>query len=331
MNILKANILSSSPLLPVRVFLSLVYNLIVSVRNKLYDWQFLKTHRTDVRVISIGNLSVGGTGKTILTQSLARHLQAGGFRPAVLSRGYGRKTKGLHVVSDGTNITGTVRTSGDEPYLMAANLTGVPVVVSEDRVAGAKHIGKQFAVDVIILDDGFQHRRIHRDLDILLEDRSGNVRPHLLPWGDLREPLSSKKRADLVLTSKSSPQPEGEHEFLIRPAFELSDHLGNGVSFNRVKDGFGAFSGLGNNDHFFRVVEDTIGPLVLAVPLPDHCDYSDSDLARIPFAKCPFWVTTQKDFIKLEPELCALHNILYLSVEGVLPGALLKSLKLHFK
>lgn len=331
MNSILEKTFRSSQLLPVRVLLSYLYHLIITIRNFCYDQNIFTSHRVRVPVISVGNISTGGTGKTILVQCLANHFLSSGMSPAILSRGYGRKTRGLQVVSDESTVTGSVSTSGDEPFLMATNLPNVPVIVSEDRVSGAEYLATKFSPDVIILDDAFQHRRISRDLDIVLEDKSGAVRPRLLPWGDLRESLGSTERADLVLTTKTPGSDHGEQEFKMVPSDSLFDHTGAAVSFDVVRNGFGVFSGLGNNDNFFSVVEDNIGPPTVAVPLADHCKYTDTDLARIPLAECPFWVTTQKDIIKLSPEVCTEHHILYLGVNGVLPKMLLDQLKHYFK
>ncbi|MCF7806948.1 MAG: tetraacyldisaccharide 4'-kinase [Candidatus Marinimicrobia bacterium] len=324
-------IFRASVFLPLRIFLSFFYALAVGIRNKCYDVGVIKTQHVGIPILSVGNISVGGTGKTILSQALARYFQDKGQRPAILSRGYGRKSRGLQIVSDGSHVISSVSDSGDEPFLMAKNLPGVPVLVAEDRVAGAKHINEHFSSDVIILDDAFQHRRIHRDLDILLLDNSGLVRSHVLPWGHLRENMDATKRADMILTTKSAISNTDDHEFLLTPGNMLVNYQGQSVGLEEVRGGFGVFSGLGNNAYFFRMVEDHIAAPSFMVSLPDHCDYTDADLARIPFHKTSFWVTTQKDMIKLPEALCDQHNILYLGVEGTLPRPLLARLKHHFK
>ena len=311
--------------------LSFLFGLLVSIRNLLYDFRILKTHQVGVPVISVGNISTGGSGKTILIQSLAKFFLENGRTPAILSRGYGRKTSGLQIVADAKNVIGSVRASGDEPYMMAINLPGVPVVVSEDRVSGAEYIEKNFSVDVILLDDGFQHRRLHRDLDILLKDNSGLVVPRLLPWGDLREGPGSVRRADVILKSKSQSVEGSDDEFKLAAPSKLVNHSAKPVGIEVLASGFGLFAGLGNNEAFFRFAEDAIGPPVLTVSLPDHSEYSEGDLRRIPLNECPVWVTTQKDMIKLSASMCETHHVYYLGVKGELPAVLLGALKHYLK
>ena len=137
--------------LPVRVALSIKYGILVSLRNRAYDLGLFKTYKVKTPVISVGNISAGGSGKTILVQALIEHFLGLGKRPAVLSRGYGRSSKGVVVVADDIGLKATVKNSGDEPFLMATNYPGVPVVVSENRVAGARHLEDNFSPDVIII------------------------------------------------------------------------------------------------------------------------------------------------------------------------------------
>ena len=325
------SILRSPLLLVLTIPLSLLYGLVIALRNLFYDLGIFKIHHVSIPVISVGNISTGGSGKTILVQSIARLFLKNNTRPAILSRGYGRNTSGLQIVSDGVNVMGSVDASGDEPYMMALNLPGVPVVVSENRVNGANYIHDNFTADVILLDDGFQHRRLHRDLNILLEDNSGSVVSHLLPWGDLRESSRAKRRADLILKSKSPVQDESDSELRILTSKTAFDLEGNTVHSDVVKDGFGVFSGLGNNEHFIRSIEDSFGPPTMVVSLPDHTAYSERDLQDIPLEECPAWITSQKDIIKLDQQLCSTHNILYLGVDCELPEMLLAKLKNYFK
>jgi tetraacyldisaccharide 4'-kinase len=324
-------VLQSRFLLVLTVPLSVLYGFIVYVRNLLFDMNIFRVHHSSLPVISVGNISAGGTGKTILVQSLAEVLLLQKKRPAILSRGYGRKTSGLQIVSDESRVVGDLDNAGDEPLLLAMNLPGVPVVVSENRAMGVLYIEDNFSVDMILLDDAFQHRSLHRDLDIVLRDRSGSVRERLLPWGHLREDLRSLERADIILESKSDTVGKKDYDFIILPNDHLSYLNNKQVSFEAVNNGFGVFSGLGNNAHFFKTVEDTIGTATLVFPLPDHCDYGPSDIARIPLRDCPAWITTQKDFIKLSPEICERYNIYYLGVRGVIPPALNDRLKQYFK
>jgi tetraacyldisaccharide 4'-kinase len=200
--------------------LSFIYLAIVQVRLYLYRNRILKEHQLGCLVISIGNLTVGGTGKTPVVEKFARALQGGGRRVAILSRGYKsidkrRKKSWLErlidqnapdpprVVSDGKNVLLDSATAGDEPYMLASNLRGVAVVVDKDRVKAGLHAIKELDVDTLLLDDGLQYLHLKHRLDIVLVDRQapfGNE--HLLPRGTLREPPRNIRRASYILITK---------------------------------------------------------------------------------------------------------------------------------
>ncbi len=170
-----------------------LYSLALRLRALLYRSGILKTHRLPRPVISIGNITVGGTGKTPVTAYIARFLLAQGYRVAVLSRGYGGSLEGQTcVVSDGATIMLSARECGDEPYLLASTVPGLMVVIGTDRYAAGQLAMQQLSPDIFLLDDGFQHLRLHRDLNILLLDFSRPFGNGLtLPAGILREPLSA--------------------------------------------------------------------------------------------------------------------------------------------
>ena len=200
--------------------LSFIYLAIVQVRLYLYRNRILKEHQLGCLVISIGNLTVGGTGKTPVVEKFARALQRGGRKVAILSRGYKsidkrRKKSWLErlidqnttdpprVVSDGKNVLLDSATAGDEPYMLASNLRGVAVVVDKDRVKAGLHAIKELDVDTLLLDDGLQYLHLKHRLDIVLVDRQapfGNEQ--LLPRGTLREPPRNIRRASYILITK---------------------------------------------------------------------------------------------------------------------------------
>jgi tetraacyldisaccharide 4'-kinase len=175
---------------------------VVRLRNAWYDRRG-PSGRASVPVISIGNLAIGGTGKTPLVAWIAGHLRADGLVPAVVSRGYGgRAGPGPLVVSTGDGPRVNARTCGDEPHLLARSLRGVIVVVGADRIEGARCAAAAGA-GVVLLDDGFQHRRLARDLDIVVLDaRAPFGNGHLFPWGFLRESPASLARAQLVVLTR---------------------------------------------------------------------------------------------------------------------------------
>jgi tetraacyldisaccharide 4'-kinase len=205
--------------------LSFVYLAIVQFRLYLYRKRILKERQLGCLVISIGNLTVGGTGKTPVVEKFARALQKGGRRVAILSRGYKsvdrRQEKnwwkrllvpGLEVpprvVSDGKSVLLDSAISGDEPYMLASNLTGVAVVVDKDRVKSGLHALKKLDVDTLLLDDGLQYLHLKHRLDIVLVDRQapfGNE--HLLPRGTLREPPRNLQRASYIFITKCNGEP----------------------------------------------------------------------------------------------------------------------------
>ena len=175
-----------------------VFHGIIQTRNFLYNHGFLRTIEISVPVVSVGNLSFGGTGKTPMVMWIAKELQNAGFKVVILSRGYKRRSVFPRVVSNTEKVLATRRSAGDEPYLMAHRLKGIPVVVSRNRIKGAKKAVKRFKPDIILLDDGFQHREISRSVDIVLIDSPdvfGNTKM-------TREPLKNLRRADVVIFTK---------------------------------------------------------------------------------------------------------------------------------
>ncbi|NQV41823.1 MAG: tetraacyldisaccharide 4'-kinase [Candidatus Marinimicrobia bacterium] len=326
-----SNYLHKAPwFLPVRIVLSIIYGVLIWIRNRAYDLGLFKTYRVKTPVISVGNLSTGGSGKTILVQALIQHFLSMNKKPAVLSRGYGRSSKGLVVVADGNGFVGTLTDSGDEPFLITENYDDIPVVVSENRVDGARYIENTFDPDVIILDDGFQHRRLHRDLDILIVDFQYSPKPHLLPWGYLRENVQNISRADLVVYSKSGLQKDPVNNLVFDINNYVQNHHKKRIDLSRLKGTFGLFAGLGNPCHFFEQMEACHRSAQVKISFPDHAIYTSSQLDEIKDNFCDYWITTQKDFIKLDPAFCEKFNICYIGVKTHLPTPLLTHLKQHF-
>src|SRR3984893_11196644 len=181
--------------------LSSLFGLGVRVRNALYDRSLARAQRLSGPVVRIGNLSVGGSGKTPFVLLLGELLQVRGLKFDILTRGYGRTTRGVALVDP----AGSPRDFGDEPLLMARHLA-VPVIVAEERYQAGVLAEKEFGPELHLLDDGFQHRSLHRAFDIVLVTPE-DTRDRLLPAGRLREPLSALRRADaVVLTSGASPE-----------------------------------------------------------------------------------------------------------------------------
>ena len=192
--------------------LSKAYGAGVRLRRDGYALGFLKSRKLPCTVISIGNLTTGGTGKTPMAIYVAERVRRLGYRVAVISRGYkGASEKSGGIVSDGNTILMDPNTAGDEPFLLAASLKGIPVLVGHDRYQSGMHAINRFQTEVVILDDAFQHLALFRDLNLLLLDSSipfGNG--HLLPRGTLREPASTLRFSDALIMTRS-PQPFCSH------------------------------------------------------------------------------------------------------------------------
>ncbi|HEX9156806.1 MAG TPA: tetraacyldisaccharide 4'-kinase, partial [Syntrophales bacterium] len=177
----------------------------MKARIFLYRAGVYKTHSLPCKVVSVGNITLGGTGKTPFVALLAEMIRARGLRAVILSRGYGGKFQGPHgLVSDGERVLMNAHLAGDEPYLLAEKLTGTPVVIGKERRASGRWAAERFRAEVVLLDDGFQHLALRRDLNLLLIDSScpfGNGK--VFPRGVLREPLDQARRADAIILTKA--------------------------------------------------------------------------------------------------------------------------------
>jgi tetraacyldisaccharide 4'-kinase len=293
--------------------LAALYGCVVRARNRRYDRPGVAA-RARLPVVSIGNLAVGGTGKTPLVAWLARRLRDEGYRPAIVSRGYGgRAGRGPLVVSRGEGPLCDVGLCGDEPYLLACEIRGVPVVVGADRLAAA-NAARAVGATIVLLDDGFQHRRLARDLDVVLLDAEapfGNGR--LLPAGILREPPSGLVRADVVmLTGCRSPADELPAESAVRRVHPRGTILRSGRRRLGFHDPSGravpaplravAFCGIAAPRRFRADVEAEGVAIVAFEARRDHHVFRRSELERLrahAFDLDAALVTTEKDRVRL--------------------------------
>jgi len=295
--------------------LAWLYSLALRLRAVLYRNGMLKSHRLPRPVVSIGNITVGGTGKTPVTACIARILLAEGYKVAVLSRGYGGTLEGQTcVVSDGATVMLGAAECGDEPYLLAATVPGLMVVIGTDRYAAGQLAMEQLSPDIFLLDDGFQHLRLHRDLNILLLDFSRPFGNGLtLPAGILREPSAAARRADLVIFTRAPAGAAMGAETGGIPRC-LSSHtindllpLGSSspVSFSRLSGHTVlAFAGIADPDSFFYALRDKGVNLVHTLHFPDHVVYTRERLEVIAEAMrtsgADYMITTEKDGVKLK-------------------------------
>lgn len=309
---------------------SAFYSVIVRIRGALYRLRIFKQKRLQCKVVSIGNIAVGGTGKTPMTIYLAKKLTKLGYKVVVISRGYkGKFEKKGGIISDGKEILTGPDFSGDEPFLMAARLKDIPVVVGQNRYDAGLLAIKYFSPEVIILDDGFQHIKLFRDIDLLLLDSRhpfGNF--HLIPRGILREPTASIKRADALILTRSSDNAEGRNTISAgsnnQPVFEARNTSyffkvkKGGVSNkapdfnNQLSEDFGlfaekqvvAFSGIAGNDHFRKTLYEFKCDLLEFIGFPDHHRYTAGDMERILKSvrdrRAEFVMTTEKDFARMD-------------------------------
>jgi tetraacyldisaccharide 4'-kinase len=319
--------------------LSVVYRAALLARGWVYDARLLATERLPCPVVSLGNVTVGGSGKTPLAELAALTLVALGAAPAVVSRGYGRVTRGVQVVADRGGVRLGARAAGDEPLLLAERLPGIPVIVGENRFEAGRQAVEAHGASVIVLDDGYQNRTIAKSLEILVVSARapwGNGR--LFPRGQLREPLSTLRRSHLVVVT--NPAGEEEVDAITRtlrvhdsPAPVVTARY-EPVEVRRAGDGARlplselrgrrllGVGGLASPRPFMETLRGLGVALAGFVEFGDHHWYSESDLAEVArrarLAGAEGLITTEKDAVRLR-ELTLPHLPLWvLTVRMVL-------------
>ncbi len=297
--------------------LALFYWATVFWRNILYKYKFFISRKLPTKIISVGNITTGGTGKTPAVIYLAQSLLEQNYAIAILSRGYGRKTAGTQLVTDGKTIVNDWRNFGDEATLMSQKLKGIPIVVDENRYRGGLFLIDKFKPDIIILDDGFQHRSLERNIDIVLLNCHDQPKEHkMIPYGNLREPLRHLNRADILILTKSNLiQPSAYLKNLIKKSTSLT--LSSSVSFKksftdtegqpiRVDDNISvlAISGIADTQSFHTTLELMGVNVRDTIKYIDHHNYAQKDIIEIldKAKKCnaDIIVTTEKDIVKLK-------------------------------
>ena len=302
-----------------------LYKLTIRVRIVAYERGLLKTYRLRAPVISVGNLTVGGTGKTPCVAFIARALRDAGYHVAILSRGYKRETRGRVEVSTEKEILCSPRESGDEPYLLAESCPGVHVVVDEDRYAAGQWLEQRAPVSVFLLDDAFQHLRLARDLNLLLIDATEPLGiAKMVPFGKLREPLAGLRRADAVIITRSDQpfdrallaETIGTYVRPNTPVF-FAHHemtwlrrLGNEETFRLAEFAqrpVAAVSGIAKPDRFNADLQKADLRIVLRRDFEDHHRYSSEEFAGIvrtaQSAKAEAIIITEKDAANLSDEM----------------------------
>ena len=305
--------------------LSIIFKFVTDIRNKLYDCNFLKSEKINVPVISVGNLSTGGTGKTPLVDFIIYNLKRD-YNISVLSRGYNRKSKGFIEIKNSDNPS----LVGDEPFLIKSNHSEVPVFACEDRVEGAKKIISENNTNLILLDDAFQHRKISRNLDIVLTDYNNLFyKDYLLPYGNLRESRNNINRADVIIVTKCPL------DFNKADAIKIKNQINpkktQSLFFSQIKYSEKLF---GFKELSFKSIRNSKLTLVTGIansqPLkeylkknnvnfdhfdyPDHYNYSRKDVNKIlATTKNNIILTTKKDYYKLSQ--FKIDNLLYIDIK----------------
>ncbi len=295
---------------------SFLYRGGVALRNYCYDQGLIHSHKVKCSVISVGNVVVGGTGKTPFVIMLADILRKHGFKPAILSRGYkGTREGQIGVVSDGHAILMDSSEAGDEPVLTADILRDVPVIIGKERSRSGNLAVERFGADILILDDAFQHRRLFRDIDIVLLDSEhpfGNG--FMLPRGGLREPAGALERADVVIVTSTEGNTDDTPvtENLRIPTFSgcrrAKALIGSEAEILPLEFLKGkricAFSGIAKPGSFRKILEPLCKEITVFTPFPDHHQYTGKEIEYIrktcSESRAEFILTTEKDGIKLK-------------------------------
>jgi tetraacyldisaccharide 4'-kinase len=298
-----------------------LYAVIIYIRNLFFDKSVFKSEKVNAKVISVGNLTVGGSGKTPLVIYVTNLLKNSGFKVGVLSRGYGRRSHGYKLVSKGDNILTAVEECGDEIYHTALECE-VPAAVSENRVIGAQRFIEEVKIDSIVLDDAFQHRWIARDIDLVIIDQSfvnkqSFYKQNLLPLGDLREGYNALNRSDAIILNrkffnKEEIKSEMQKHFEGRKTFtayykaisfvdavrKIEYHLDDFKGQDSL-----VISGIANPESFLSVLNKVHVNTQNKLVFIDHKNYSFKEVQQI---RKEFYrtnshsvVTTEKDAVKL--------------------------------
>ena len=308
--------------------LSPLYSSAMKLRALLYDKRLLASHDFDVPVISVGNLTMGGTGKTPMVIYLTRFLAAQGFKVAIVSRGYRGTAKGpVNIVSDGSEVFLSAEQAGDEAVLLSSRLNGTVVATGKNRHLVVDQVIKSYACDLILLDDGFQHLKMKRDIDLVLFDAdhfAGSSR--VFPGGELREPVSALHRCDgFVLTGVSGDNSERaskceellQERFEGKPVFQVTPEYVQFLHYvifpssikkavvpqSEIPQNLFGFSGIARAERFYKMVEQQGIILKGTKTFIDHHVYQAddiNDLLRLASkAGANGFITTEKDMVKL--------------------------------
>ncbi|MGC8859265.1 MAG: tetraacyldisaccharide 4'-kinase [Ignavibacteria bacterium] len=329
-----------------------IYYLIVLIRNFLFDKRFINSYCASLPVVSIGNITTGGSGKTPLIIFLAKYFISQNKSVAIIARGYKRKTKGLLVVWDGKTLKSNPAETGDELLMITKELISNPnqffVIASNNRIEGIKYAEKHFSPDIVLLDDAFQHRAVSRTTDIVIltpphQSRYTFLYKFLIPVGNMREPYSSLRRADAIVInfkfSRDEKQKANYLTNLIAPHIltqtqNLNDTTRMFFTMKYKFAGFGnkdgvfdylsqtkliLFAGIADRESFFSFFESNKYEICAKISFPDHHFYLQKDIKKLEalYVENCLYVTTQKDYVKIQAfkEFFNQYPIYYLKVD----------------
>ncbi len=329
--------------------LSFLYSVAMSARNVLFNMRILGSVKKDVPVISVGNITTGGTGKTPVTLWLTEYLIRNDKRVAVISRGYGRKSDGLKLVCDGKSILSDVASSGDELMMISDELLSrypgeFVVAACADRSRAIEFVVREHNAQAVILDDAFQHRHIARDLDIVLvnaEEYERDPLSHLftVPSGNLRESRRGLSRADVIVWNNKTSV-VSIPGFIRRYSDKIIEMSYNSeyfvdsenTIFENIEGKVVSFCGLADNRSFFAAVRKKCKEVSAEIGFSDHHTYTEADFRRLR-NKLPEngrFVTSQKDFVKVKEtgNFARQNNVCYLKlgIEFITPEKLTKKI-----
>ena len=315
--------------------LSIIYGMITDIRNFLYDKRFFKIKEFNIPVISIGNIVAGGTGKTPFTMLCVDLLGGQYNRLVIVSRGYGRDSKGLQIVSNGKGDIVSAEFGGDEPVMMARKYPHIPVIVSERRDKGIAMAIDTFKANLIVLDDAFQHRQVKREADLVVINCSQQLRTErMLPLGNLRENLKHLRRADCLILNKSQGTFDDEDLKLLnrynngpvfdcffRPANLINASLIKIADLTELKDkSVYVFCAIAGPDKFIKMLKELDVQIRGFKFYPDHYFYCMSDyeqlLKEFKTSGAEYLITTEKDMVKIDQKHFKDINLVAATING---------------
>ncbi len=291
---------------------SKIYEYFIKRRNSNFDNGNIAIFKAKAKVISVGNISIGGSGKTPIVIAIAKYLISKGKKVAIVGSGYKRRSKGLIIVSNYNKILSDVGMSGDEMYLIAQSVPNSVVIADKRKVDAVKYADEFYNPDIIIIDDGFQHRYVYRDIDLVIIDRRTNEESYTLPYGRLREPIESIQRADaIILRDEIEIGQRFKDNFENKPIIKSNTILKQTYFLNNQEKYFIkseklsiiTVCGLALQDNFLKFVTDLKFNIEYSFNFKDHFKYNSKSIKQL-IKKCKqinvrLLISTEKDAVKL--------------------------------